>query len=121
MKEMIVDTNLNGLDLDRSFKSEDDMTSQHLSWFILVLLVDIVLKVNLETLHSTHGGSDRGSAWQGMVSDLWKGFVAREGTSNLEKQRVYSSYNVVNFPQNSHNRHPIACPQGRGMGCLLWI
>ena len=28
-------------------------------------------------------------------------------------------YNAVNFLQNPHNRHPIARPWGRDMGCLL--
>ena len=26
-----------------------------------------------------------------------------------------------NFHQNTHNRHPIARPVGRGMGCLSWV
>ena len=30
-------------------------------------------------------------------------------------------YNAVNFLQNIHERHPIARPSGRGMGCLLWV
>ena len=33
---------------------------------------------------------------------------------------VWCCYNAVNFLKNSHNRHPIARPWGRGMGCLLW-
>ena len=28
---------------------------------------------------------------------------------------------LVYFHQNHHNRHPIARPSGRGMGCLLWV
>ena len=34
---------------------------------------------------------------------------------------VRCCYNAVNFLLNSHNRHPIAHPWGRGMGCLLWV
>ena len=34
---------------------------------------------------------------------------------------VWCRYNAVNFLQNHHNRHPIAGPWGRGMGCLLWL
>ena len=30
-------------------------------------------------------------------------------------------YNAVNFLENFHERHPIARPLGRGMGCLLWV
>ena len=30
-------------------------------------------------------------------------------------------YNAVNFLQNSHKRHPIARPLGRGMRCLLCV
>ena len=28
---------------------------------------------------------------------------------------------TVSFPPNTHNRHPIARPQGRALGCLLWV
>ena len=34
---------------------------------------------------------------------------------------VRCRYNAVNFLKNSHKRHPIARPLGRGMGWLLWI
>ena len=34
------------------------------------------------------------------------------------KQCGMSFCNMVSFLQNTHNRHPIACPWGRGMGCL---
>ena len=30
-------------------------------------------------------------------------------------------HNAVNLLTNTHNRHPIARPWGRGMGCLLWL
>ena len=30
-------------------------------------------------------------------------------------------YNTVNCLQNTRNRYPIARPQGRAMGCLLWV
>ena len=30
-------------------------------------------------------------------------------------------YKAVNFLLNPHNRHPIARPRGRDMGCLLWV
>ena len=30
-------------------------------------------------------------------------------------------YNAVNFLKKNSKRRPIACPLGRGMGCLLWI
>ena len=30
-------------------------------------------------------------------------------------------YNVVSFLKTPHKRHPIACPLGQDMGCLLWI
>ena len=32
---------------------------------------------------------------------------------------VQCHYNTVNFLQYPHNRHPITCPLGQGMGCLL--
>ena len=31
------------------------------------------------------------------------------------------SYDAVNFPQNIHERHPIARPLGQGMGCLMGV
>ena len=34
---------------------------------------------------------------------------------------VWCRYNTINFLQNTHERHPIACPSGQGMGCLLWF
>ena len=34
---------------------------------------------------------------------------------------VLCCYSAVNFPPNIHERHPIAGPSGRGMGCLLWV
>ena len=38
----------------------------------------------------------------------------------LEPNTVRCRYNV-DFPPNPHNRHPIARPWGRAMGCLLWF
>ena len=37
------------------------------------------------------------------------------------RNTVRCRYNAVNFLQNNHNRHPIARPWGRDMGCLLWV
>ena len=34
---------------------------------------------------------------------------------------VWCHYNAANLLQNPHNRHPIARPWGRDMGCLLWV
>ena len=34
---------------------------------------------------------------------------------------VETLYNTVNFCWNTHKRHSIARPKGRGMGCLLWV
>ena len=34
---------------------------------------------------------------------------------------VGTLYNTVNFCWNTHKRHSIARPKGRGMGCLLWV
>ena len=38
---------------------------------------------------------------------------------NFSPYRPRCRYSAVNFLQNPHNRHPIARPWGRGMGCLL--
>ena len=37
------------------------------------------------------------------------------------RKTLQCRYNTVNFIRNCHNRHPIARPQGRAMGCLLWV
>ena len=34
---------------------------------------------------------------------------------------VQGLHYIVNLLQIPHNRHPIAGPCGRGMGCLLWV
>ena len=34
---------------------------------------------------------------------------------------VETLYNTVNFCWSTHKRHSIARPEGRGMGCLLWV
>ena len=39
----------------------------------------------------------------------------------IKMQRSSIIYNVVNFLQNSYNRHTIARPSGRAMACLLWV
>ena len=36
-----------------------------------------------------------------------------------KRSTVWCRYNAVNFLQNYHNRHPIARPLGRVLGCLL--
>ena len=38
-----------------------------------------------------------------------------------EKFTVRCRYNAVHFLQNINERHPIARPPGRRMGCLLWV
>ena len=34
---------------------------------------------------------------------------------------LLSYYNVVNSLWSTHNRHPISCPLGHAMWCLLWV
>ena len=34
---------------------------------------------------------------------------------------VETLYSTINFCWNTHKRHSIARPKGRGMGCLLWV
>ena len=34
---------------------------------------------------------------------------------------VETLYNTINFCWNTHKRHSIARPKGRGMECLLWV
>ena len=40
---------------------------------------------------------------------------------HLRQNIVLCHYNMVNFHPNPHKRHPITCPWGRDMGCLLWM
>ena len=42
-------------------------------------------------------------------------------SANLVVSTVRYRYNTVNFFKNIHERHPIARPLGRGMGCLLLV
>ena len=46
---------------------------------------------------------------------------ALELLSTRKQDTVLCRYNAVNFHHSFHNRHPIAFPWGRGMGCLLWV
>ena len=34
---------------------------------------------------------------------------------------MWCRYNTVNLLQNPYNRHPLACPWGQDMACLLWF
>ena len=52
---------------------------------------------------------------------MWLWFKIGHFPLTLGINTVQCHYNVVNFLQNIHNKHPIACPLGRGMGCLLWV
>ena len=55
---------------------------------------------------------------------VWPLGLGRVVDHILSFSRTYTMrchYNTVNFLQSSHNRHSIARPYGRGMGCLLWV
>ena len=54
------------------------------------------------------------------MSKMASNFVLLPVSNNL-LNTVLCRYNAVNFVANHHNRHPIARPWGRGMGCLLWF
>ena len=49
-----------------------------------------------------------------LVGTMRSSFSAQDNT-------VQCCYNTVNFIQDIHERHPIACPPGWGFGCLLWV
>ena len=78
-------------------------------------------------VHAPHG-TEPGSANQ---STACIGLKKKSLVKTLSKQiqfpfqqiqnSVRCCYNAVNFLQTPHNRHPIARPWGRAMGCLLWI
>ena len=42
-------------------------------------------------------------------------------TGLLTMNTVETLYNTINFCWSTHERHSIARPKGRGMGCLLWV
>ena len=44
-----------------------------------------------------------------------------ERTSIPTDTKMLCHYTIVIFLQNPHNRHLIARPSGRDMGCLLWV
>ena len=68
-------------------------------------------KDNGISIHRTELSTTRCGESQSFIRLRW----------NLYRYTVRCHYNAVNLLQNSHNRHPIARPWGRGMGCLLWI
>ena len=47
--------------------------------------------------------------------------ILKFGSHLIYIYTVRCHYNAVNLTENPHKRHPIACPLGRGMGCLLWV
>ena len=49
--------------------------------------------------------------WGDAFCHLWK----------IGMNTVETLYNTINFCWNTHKRHSIARPKGRGMGCLLWV
>ena len=55
----------------------------------------------------------------------WTTWVVLAVISIWGKLRELSSIlwcrNRVNFLWNPHNRHPISCPHGQGIGCILWV
>ena len=68
--------------------------------------------------------------WQSLCTALtagkWLPLGLCKGTERVYPQgnirRFQSMHdNMVNFLPNPHNRNTIACPQGRNMGCLLWV
>ena len=48
----------------------------------------------------------------------WRSHLTHQGHVT---HTVETLYNTVNFCWNTHKRHSIARPKGRGMGCLLWV
>ena len=48
-------------------------------------------------------------------------YVMFHMSSHVISHTVWCRYNAVNFITNIHERHPMARPLRRGMGCLLWI
>ena len=66
-----------------------------------------------------------GCNWQSALLQVmayhWVIWLFQVYTLSLIRKAVKYHYNVVSFLQNYHNRHPIACPWGQGMGCLLWL
>ena len=55
-----------------------------------------------------------------LICWLWNA-ISPLGSVRYSTIQVRCRYYTVNFRQNIHNRHPIARPSGRGMGCLLWV
>ena len=47
--------------------------------------------------------------------------IAEQVMVGINMNMLLYCYNVVNFLQNPHNRHPIAYLWGRDMGCLMWV
>ena len=46
----------------------------------------------------------------------------RDGVERCGQISSYKShFNIIIFQQNTHKRHPISCPLGQALGCLLWV
>ena len=76
-------------------------------------------------VNSPHKGPVNGKCFHLMTSSWRPRFLFVVLCCGQFPENVASTvrcrYNAVNFLQNTHNRHPIARPWGRDMGCLLWI
>ena len=54
-------------------------------------------------------------------SQCWPRCFLPHGITRLHWVTVETLYNTINFCWNTHKRHSIARPKGRGMECLLWV
>ena len=70
-----------------------------------------------------HSCTQKSMAWHLAVPQVefvvcqWNDWAYINEDSLLILQRSF----IVKFLKNTHNRHPIDCPHGQAMGCLLWV
>ena len=55
------------------------------------------------------------------ILHFWRDAPSASITETLLPGTVETLYNTINFCWNTHKRHSIARPKGRGMECLLWV
>ena len=73
-------------------------------------------------------GSHHSTVNYDMILHRWQQ-LQKQNTFKSQQTAIYhpqvdtveTLYNTINFCWNTHKRHSIARPKGRGLGCLLWV
>ena len=74
------------------------------------------IQISVKSIHNVS------ASWGCGFASAWRiSMVNRKCFMEFHKlHTVQCLYNMVNFLQNLHERHPIARPSGPAMGCIFW-